>query len=43
MSFDDVVYIDLAAKTLQRNEMMKEVLKDVQKNGFTPKPKIIQA
>ena len=43
MSFEAKVYIDLAAKVEQRNETMKACLDDVQKNGYTPKPKVIPA
>lgn len=43
MSFEAKVYIDLAAKVEQRNETMKACLEDVQKNGYTPKPKVLPA
>ena len=40
MSFDNIVYIDLAEKVKQRKLTMKKNVDDVNKNGFTLKPMV---
>ena len=42
MSFDNLVYIDLAEKTAARVEMQQKTNEGIVKDGYTPKPKIIK-
>ena len=42
MSFDNLVYIDLAEKTAARVEMQQKANESIVKDGYTPKPKIIK-